>query len=839
MAVLRDLSYARPRSTYVPLNVAGIDAVGAALQEDYEKNKSRSDLILGQLNNMKVRDVNTPILEETRNKALEQLNTLAEKQDYENSAIELNNLANELNNNPLLQGALLDYKQYQEYLKKLDELKDVPADRRQLATTYSNATNNKRLEYDPVTGYKNMFTGYTPITPPDFEKTVGTFADKIKSSTVPLEIGKDEKGNPVYMGKTGNGYYIVGEKEEIPENEALGIISGYVANNPEFQGYVKENLMFDKFNRKFNPETGQFDQFSLEDFGGAEELTKKMVEAGLDPAQLEDPAVLEKIYDKAFLEQEIGRISKPYAEAVSFKDVEFQYKDDPDYALQLALKKMAAEEASQKRILNHKDALDQAKEQREQAKLVLSNPVEAEPVNLELAEKSLETIDSELKLLTAKKEASMKGATNEQGAPVTFSPEEAARLVQLTNDKKVLEHEKSAYMKYSTISEEGNRLIKAHYDKFVEKSGNPENISYQEFKRRIADNDIKEPKQNPVTFLGFETSRKNPDLNDVNGWLKSAKEALGRSEIVQKEVNNIYTNEASGYFAFDEGSKSGKSSLVNQVKSTLAMNIINQNGIGYDVVGSGQGLNSILGNHLTREGEETKYKGRAVDIEAIPLNNEQAGVTDQDLMYQFIIREKGSDKNIMSVRVRPQDQEAHSNMLYEMNKELASIYSPDTKIGRDSRRAIINYELPQFKISETRKLLDAQVNDTTPKGVIGVGHVVNVGDSYWTVIKSVDNIPDHFTDDNPNMPVTLQQQGYHLVRLKPNTPADIVLNQDNLSKYLYNSSGSIFDNALINDRNISNDKLKKYAQKNKNAATHFSSIEDAVAKLHTIINTPK
>jgi len=64
-------------------------------------------------------------------------------------------------------------------------------------------------------------------------------------------------------------------------------------------------------------------------------------------------------------------------------------------------------------------------------------------------------------------------------------------------------------------------------------------------------------------------------------------------------------------------------------------------------------------------------------------------------------------------------------------------------------------------------------------------------------------------------------------------PLDVQLDDKNINKYLANP-GSIYDNALMNERNLSDDNFKYYGAKNKDAATHFASIEDAVAKVHEL-----
>jgi len=563
MPILPDLSYARTRSEYVPKNVEYIDQIGANLEKDYTANQTKTNLLLEQINNLKVRNPNTPILESAVNKAKTGIQALADKGDYENADLEITRLASELNNDPLLKGALQDYNQYQEHQKQLAELKDVNADRVQLAGEYSNATNNKMIEYDPTTGYKNMYKGYIPVKTPDFEKIVGDFTAKIKSSKSPIAIGQDAKGNPIYMGKANNGYYIVGDREGIDEGEALQIISSHVASNPQMQGYIKENLMFDKYKRKYNPVTGQFDSFSVEDLGDPSEMYNKLRAEGYNPDEFMTPENIERLYDATFLEKNLMDISKPYAQAASFTDTKFDYKADTEWlnkqksqlALNNALAKMKAEEAKEKRIIDYKYKKDEELEQRKNP--ILTNPVETEAVNLEIAEKNLEKINSDLALLTAKKEAATKGGTAADGSPITFSPEENAKLISLQNDQRLLTFEKNSYLQHAVDVPVGKEIARKEYDRYVKYTKNPEGITYEEFENKLRNDDIPKPKQtytSRMSGVSGVVSSYVDDPQDINSYLKNAKTNLGKDKTVQVEANKALSLEANSYFTADDGS---------------------------------------------------------------------------------------------------------------------------------------------------------------------------------------------------------------------------------------------------------------------------------------------
>ena len=842
MAILPDLSFARTRTRYVPLDLAGIDNLGAGLQQEYEQNRSTADLLLDKLNQLKVRDVNTPILENSVGKAKTALEQIAQQGDYENADLQLKKLAYETANDPLLKGALEDYAMYSKYQEELKGLKDTPEDRKRLATGYSNATNNRMVEYDPVTGYKNIYSGYTPGKVPDVGKTVGEFIGKIKASTEPIVMGQRKDGTPIYMGKANNGYYIVGEREGIGDAEAMDMIKGFVQQQPEIQSYLKENLMFDKFQNKYDPQTGEYKPYGLEDFGvsdfkGEGDFYYMLAKEGHDPSNFQDPAALEKLYDQVYLDKATSDIADPFAKAASYGKKTFDYKTNQEWlnSQQFAhsLQKMKVEEEKDKRIIDYK--ADKEKEKEERQQFALSNPVESEPVNLQISEKQLANVNSDLKVLQAKKEAAMKGGKGPDGQAITFSPQENQKLVSLQADKRLLEHESSTYMNHAVENTQGDNIIRSNYARFVKESGNKENISLEEFKRRLRDGDMKTPERIVGDRMVFG---RQGFSNDVNTYLAETKEQLGKDTNVQNEVNKTMTLEANGLFAWDEGSNSEKSSAINKVKTTLYKNVMSQGGVGYDVVGAGQQLSDVLGGQLIPEGEpdtngkqRAKYKGKNVEVTVIPLNRQQKGVTDEDIMYQMVIKEPGETKALKSFRIRPTDQQSHADMNYNMNKELAAANDENTTIGKDARMGIISYELPQFKPAENRRLLDAQVNDRSPAGSIGVGQLIPFGKENWTFVKSKTPVVDHFDRDDPNAPITVMQEGYHLVRLKDGLPPTVQIDANNIDKYTYHG-GSIYDDAILNERQISTDNLKKYGAKRKDAATLFSSIEDGLQVFH-------
>ena len=850
MAILPDLSYARTRSAYVPLNVDAIDNVGANLEAQYKENRTKSDLVIDQLKNMKVRNVNTPILEDARNKAKVAIDALAEKGDYENAGYEVNNIIKSIEADPLLKGAVDDYAKYTAYQAELAKRDKVDGGRRAEAQAYSDATNNKMIEYDPITGYKNQYTGYNPVDTPDINKLVGDLAFKIKESKVPVMVGQNKDGSPVYMARENNGYYRVGEREGISEEEAMGILKAHVQNQPGIQSFLKENLMIDKFQRKFDPTTGANKLYGLEDFGvkdfaDAGDFYYMLAKEGHDPKQYQSPEQLEKLHDQLYLDKAASDMASPFAAAVSYTKDTNDFKTNTEWlnnqAFGHALGKIKAQTKANKELEDYK--ADKEKEKEDRNNYALATSVPAEAINLDVSTQQLDKVNSDIKVAQAKKQDAIDGKLNEFGSPITFSPKENQKLASQLADQRLLQTEANTFVATATQTDEGNKVIAEAYDIYYRQGG--DRISLNEFTRRLIDNDIQTPKVTKsvqvipdwlVQKLGPERVGKGrmetEDIKDVNVYLNLAKNNMKTSKTLIKTVNETLTNEALGLSAWDEGSKSEKSSGVNKAKTVLLKNVMSQTGFGYDVMGAGKQLNEVLGGalDLTETGVGV-YKGKPIKVEVIPFTDTQKGVTDNDVMYQFVMRDPVTGKTLHNFKIRPVDQESHSDMLYRLNQDLAAGNSENSVIGKSARIGIIKHEFPQFKTEENRKILDKKVNDRSPAGSIGVGQLVQVGAENYTFVKSKTNIVDHFHEDDPNYSVTLLQEGYHLVRLKDNLPGTVEIDEDNIKNYLY-QEGTIYDNAHLNENNISTPNLKKYGAANKDAATAFPSTDEALTNFY-------
>jgi hypothetical protein len=852
--IFGDLSFNRPRQTYAPLNIGYVDNLGAALEEDYTKNKTKAELLAGQLKNVKVRDVNRPQVNAVLDDTLSKINAIAERGDYENADLEISKLADSTARNPLLQAAVDDYNAYTGYEEGLSKLKDTNQDRIGQARQMSMATNQKAVEVDPVTGQvRNTFKGYTPVKTPDIGKIVGDFAKSIKESSEPVIVGKTKDGQPMYMRKENNTYYINGSKEGIDEEEAMNIITTQVMQNPEISAYVQEGAMLERHAKKFDPVTGEYNPYTVEDFGGEANFVNQLTQGGLNPDDYRTPEKLQDLYGKLYQQREASKYATPYAGAVSYQKIKQEFhKDDwglnqqqANLAWENTRKKIAAEEGSAKRLAKFKFDLDNEGKEREKALMVLSNPVELESVNysLKASESSLDKVNQDLSMLTQLKERSIKGEKDSSGQPITFSPAQNAQLQGLLADQRRLQIEKDYYLNAAVNTDEGKKALEKQYQNYVSKTGNNEKVTLEQFIDKVKKGDIGKPKMVDVQVAPAQLGGMyNPanftrnDPNDLNTYLLNAKNALAEQTDIQKKTNeSLKTLDANGLFSIHDGSGNlekdtkDKSDTVYKVTSLLTKNVLAQQGVGYDLIGSNKRLNDVLAGFKLDAGseDEGEYKGKKVKIQMVPLDRTQQGQGYGETMYQFIMRDPVNGKTIMSSRVRPRDQRSHGDVMYNMNSDLVAGFDENTEIGRHARMNVINHEFPQFKIGENKEILDRQIGKDTPgRSGIGIGSIIPVGQQNWTFVKHITPVVDHFDKGDPNRPVTVNQETYHLVKLKDGiAPTTQIKNEDDLKKYAY--ADDVFGSGLPNPRHTSDEKLTAYAAKNKDFLTAFQSLEDA------------
>lgn len=847
MPVLRDLSYAGYVPSYVPLPNQMIDRLGASLEKDYTENKNAADLLTAELNKIPVRDVNMGIRDQAIEQARKGLDQIAAKGDWENAASQIKQVARDVADNKLLQGAIQDKVEYDKWKAELDKNKDkIDPDRYESAINYGQALNNKPIEYDPNTGYKNMYRGYTPMQTPDISKTIGEFADKIKASEKPVQVGTTKDGSPITMWKdpATNQFFVSGSREGVDEGEAMKMLTGFVLNDPKIAGYINEGAMFNRFKNKYDPATGTYNPVTVDDFGGAEAFDQKVREAGLNPADfVNDPAKLEKLYNAMYTQNQAEKYAEPYAQQSSYTKTKLAYHQDAeqlaktkaDLSLRNSLKEIAAKEAADKRITKYKFDLDKEEKQRE---TIISAPVEAQPViDYNTADNSVKDMQQDLDMLKAKARAASTGIPNANGDVVTITPEELNKIRQLETDIRVRKAEQTTYMNLATSSITGKDVMQRMWDQYWGATKGKPEITQDEFNRRLQTGNIGDPKRitkvrSDGSMMSGTSTFQEDDPNDVNTWLAKAKSGLIQDKKVQTEVNNapkaMQANAWWGNYSGSDDKTDGKSKdgVVSQISRNLTEQVVASGGLGYDVIGASTTLDNWLHKQgVVMTGEGATMKGKPVKLQVVPLDRSQPGFDENETMYYMVARDPNTNEVKASMRIRPQDQASHGDLMRRMYGDVANSYDENTEIGKNARLSIAHHDYPQFQLEKQRTLLDNGVNAKSHVGQFAVGDIVKTDVGNYVPIKKKASVISGF--DDSGHPIYTTQNTFQIVQLRPNLPPNTVITEQNVRDYLPDPRKTVDDYAIENPRYLQNENVKKEAAKNPFHVRNFASLEDA------------
>lgn len=867
MAIFQDLIYARPMPQYVPLPVAQFEATAGALQDRYDTNLAATDKLQAELANMDARDINRPLLQSITDRARQQLDQIAEAGDYENAASTVRRVARELGNDSLLRAILQDKQAYDAYNKGLEGIqKDIKDPQRLIdARAYSQAMNTKPVELGPNGEYLNVFSGYTPVATPDISKQVTEFMGKIKADGAPAVVGKDKDGKPIYMRKINNAYYVEGHEKGLSEVEAAQMIAKYMANDPTISAYYQEGYMFDRFRNKYNRDTGEYMPYTVDDFGGEEVFRKAAEAANLDPdAIMADPDKIDKLYKSMYVNTQIVSAAEPYGQAAGFSDVEYKYHQDPEFlnaqrsqlALNNSLKELAAKEAADKRMLDYKYQKEKEEKDRELA-LTTMGVVPTEPVmNYAVAQENIGQLQTDLKKLE-QKEALAKNP----GSGVQFSPSEMSQKVEIQNKLRALQAEQKFYMQTAALTQEGLQAIDDQWRAYEKASGGRTEISKNDFYNFAKRGEFPEPAKVKTPQIanstipaggfmaGFSTTelREGNDPKDYRTYLKKAERELSKRADVMKATNEqMKALDQQGYFGFFTGTTGGTESdiainpkvqAVDRVSKALSRQVYANGGVGYDVIGTGDKLDNILRKaqiSLNDDNETATKNGKKLKVQTIPLTP----TGSKDVMYQMVFSDPKTGEMINSFRVMPENQAFHADLMRDLNSEIANAYDENTEIGKTARTAIALYDLPQFNMEQDLKVLDSEVTEKTNPGILSVGAVRPLPEGNWVAIKQNAMVPKEFKDGRP---VAVKQGVYQLVRIKDNVPPDVVINNDNISQYLYDATKSVAENAILNSKRSTEalGEEQAYAIKDRTYATGFASLNDAMVEYYKNVRKGK
>lgn len=856
MAVFRDLHYAQYVPQYVGLPIQAVDALGAKTEAEYNKNLGATDELTLALKQLQVRDVNQPVLDQVAGEVNSAIAELEKAGDWENAGRKVRALANKVTGDKRLQGALQDKAKFDAYNKQLDERYqkgEIAPDRYEAAKAMANGTNDKMIEYDPISGrYSNMWDAYNPMKSVDVSKKIREFTDKIKSSTKPIVFGKDKAGNEVTMVRNPgtNEYYVSGSTEAVPEDVAMQLIASYVTGDPEISSYLQEGIKFDTYKNRLDPATGQLRNVTAQDIEALDpEVADQAKALGIDLNTLPQQA-LDQLYHAGQTQKAVREISKPYAQAAAFEKTEYKYHQNNEYMARLnkglelsnALKRIAAEGAKDKDVALYKHNLGKADEQREAYRNTLSTPIPAEAFfEPNSNSKSISEIEKRLGEIGAAK-----------AADFALSQETLNEEIELKNQLNARKAQQSQFFGQATVLPEGKAILDKAWNNYVANNPNPD-ITEQEFKAKIINSSFSDPKKYQPSMLEafLDSSPYTPggaitryDPKDVNSYMKLAADQLKADKFIVEKTNEKLSQEANVLTSGYQGAQLGKTdNIVNNPKANyvdissalVSKQILATDGVGYTVMSNGKSLNETwkaLGIDPKEEVKEGETATGKYIIIANPLDRPQVTrdgdrVTN-DVMFNLVVKDAKTGETKFQGRVRPNDQQVHNDMFVEMNNALIAA-KPNTEIARQAEVSNALIQNPEFDLFNQNILLSG-LKPTDGPEQRKYGNVIHKpGQGKFVFISSNQYLDSEKTDDNPLVIAPkVKQEVVQLVRVKDDVAPGTKINNANIKQYLYFQDKGIEGNALPQDKYVSNPELIANIKNNPTQATYFKSTQDAL-----------
>jgi len=330
MAVLRDLSYARPMTTYVPMDFRPLDELGQGLETKYKENEAKVAQARAALKGLTVRTPYQPLVDQTVTETREQLAQLAARPDLENIGRDLTDIVTKFDENDTVRMALKDKAEYDLY--RQTQQKRVGAKENGIRQTqYDRAlklseAQNSEIKYDKDGKPITVFQGYNAVENADISTDMMKMIENWKASKEPL-VYTDSKGNKQQYTSTPRGYFNVSTQTYVDEKEVANALRMIVATNPKYAELIQEEATF-----KIHDVTGgqAFTLAHLAELGVSEDqLTKFLKEQGIDEAKAKSsPAFLEGIAEALIKTQIADGYIQPAAAKAGFSEIEPKYLTD-------------------------------------------------------------------------------------------------------------------------------------------------------------------------------------------------------------------------------------------------------------------------------------------------------------------------------------------------------------------------------------------------------------------------------------------------------------------------------------------------------------------------------
>lgn len=324
------LSYANYTPQYVGQDIEGINQIAQKKNQDYDNNITKADAMSIAINNLytQVRPEDAPTVKAAADKAINDLQSVKDSGDWENSQYKINKVAKDFALNNVIKGAVQKKSAYDTWLADLNNKvgKDekeggITTDQRDRAIMLSNANpdNNKPVEWDnEKLKYNNMFKGYTPVPYRDLGKEANDFMKDAKPS------------QEIINGKTVSGYISPITEKFVDKEQLQKEAIQFLQNNPKNMAYLDEQAMFHHSDNFKNPD-GTYKPVTNTDLARVgytqEALDKVAKETGVPSIDLTKLTPKEKFnkYYEAIKQHELYNATNPSAGKYSFVEDKANY----------------------------------------------------------------------------------------------------------------------------------------------------------------------------------------------------------------------------------------------------------------------------------------------------------------------------------------------------------------------------------------------------------------------------------------------------------------------------------------------------------------------------------
>jgi len=728
MAVLRDLSYAEPMSTYVPMNFQALDDLGKTLDQRYRTNEANLSTANSALKGLNVRNPYQPLVDEVVGTTRSKLDALSQRPDYENIGRELTKVVTEFDENDTVRAALRDktaYDQYRETQTKRVGAKENGIRQTQYDRALALSENqNSTVEFDPVTGKPTtMFQGYNSVENKDISTDMMNLVKDWKESKKPL-TWTDGKGNKHEYISTPKGYLRVGDQTYVDEKEVADALRMVVKTNPAYAELIKEEAMF-KVNTisNGNPfDMDMFEQLGITD----EELTKFLISQGIDPDKAKaSPALLEGLAESILSSQIADGFILPAADKAGFTSIDTKYLTDNIL--------MESIEASNRlKLEKYKQDRTDARDKTFDASLTISNegviiakeivPIEKILDNIKIKEAQLKQIERAL-------------TQNQQGGAGNYDElKEQQRLLQseLAVAKGTYEGKVMAYQETPDYNLNADKSYQSYLKEYKFQKGEEVGIPklsksefMQELNKPYTSKDKKVPKVYMPQMWGGTTI---DEINRRKTYIQN--KIIDQARSFQDNVNkkSVDPNAPKGqtFNILDEPDMGQKSGTIRKVNELIGRHMI-ENGGEYQMAETGQPFDEIL-EHLYKTFPEVK-KG---DIKI------QSTITDGELASGFphminVIDSKTGKKLLPQQYVLPSSGGSEERL--KVGEYLMNVSKPNTPSYEQGLHMAASATYPQLSKTKLTPQLAAITDKSKVDTKPAVSALIKIGSGEYRIIK--------------------------------------------------------------------------------------------------------